>query len=189
MSWHEIEICIEHFPRTGIVIYGQPFQESIDQPGMIANPARDQLSLRKQKSLSRSRLKIWLREEHVRPSRPASARYFSTLRLNLVLAHGISPAFQDDVYIVCRQPPLSQSRVNRVTHFHTDGVYSRDYAGTRSVILKVVRVTGAVFCLFRYHHGSNDARLSFPTPSDTESTVSTQRASAKSGIKNIEYEY
>ena len=96
-------------------------------------------------SLSRSRLKIWLREEQVRPSRPASARYFPTLRLNLVLAHGISPAFQDDVYILCRQPLLSQSRVNRVTHLHTDGVYCREYAGTRPIILKVVRITDAVF--------------------------------------------
>ena len=62
-----------------------------------------------------------------------------------MLAHGLSPAFQDDVYILCRQPPLSQSRVNRVTHLHADGVHCREYAGTRPVNLKVVRVTGVVF--------------------------------------------
>ena len=113
---------------------------------MIANPARDQLNLENiYISLSRSRPEMWVREEQVRPSPPASARYFPTLKLILVLAHGISPDFQDDVYILCRQPPLSQSRINRVTHLHTDGVYCREYDGTRPIILEVVRITGAVF--------------------------------------------
>ena len=41
-----------------------------------------------------------------RPSRPASACSASTLRLNMVLTHGITPAFH-----VYRQPPSGQSRV------------------------------------------------------------------------------
>ena len=35
----------------------------------------------------------------VRPSHPASAASFSTLRLNVVLTHGIPPAFRDGVHI------------------------------------------------------------------------------------------
>ena len=48
----------------------------------------------------------------VRPSRPASARSFSTLRLNL-LTHGTPPAFCDGVivHILYRQPSSSQPRV------------------------------------------------------------------------------
>ena len=39
-------------------------------------------------------------DRRVRPSRPASVRLFSTLRLNLVVTHWISPAFRDGVHLL-----------------------------------------------------------------------------------------
>ena len=98
-------------PILTVVMHGQHFQQSRDQPGMVANPARGQLI--RENAFVPSNLARW-----VRPSRPASAPSFSPLRLNLVLTnHGIPPAFRDDVvhiYIIHRQPPSGQSRVNRV---------------------------------------------------------------------------
>ena len=43
------------------------------------------------------------------PSRPALLRSFSTLRLNLVLTHGIPTAFRDGVHVY-RQPPSRESK-------------------------------------------------------------------------------
>ena len=43
-----------------------------------------------------------------------------------------------------RQPPPGQSRVYRVTHLRTDSVHRRESTGKEPVVLKVVRVTGAV---------------------------------------------
>ena len=40
-------------------------------------------------------------------------------------------------------------------------LYCRESAGTEPVVFKVVQVTGC--CLFRYHHGPMNVRLSFPT--------------------------
>ena len=40
---------------------------------------------------------------------------------------------------------MGQSQVYRVTQLRTDGVYCRDFASTGPVVLKVVRVTSAVF--------------------------------------------
>ena len=77
-------------------------------------------------------------------SRLASAWPFSTLRLNVVLTHGILPAFSDGVHIY-RQPPSGQSRVYRVTQLRTDGVHCRESTGTGPVVPKKVPVTGAAF--------------------------------------------
>ena len=72
----------------------------MDQPGNIANLARGQLSREKEYfpvpvCASESGLARW-----VRPSRPASACSFSTLRLDLVLTHGIPPDFGGGVHSV-----------------------------------------------------------------------------------------
>ena len=66
-------------------------QQSMDQPGEVANPARGQLNGENKyfPVCPRSRLRIWFRE--TRPSRPALACSFSKLGLNLVLTHGIPP--------------------------------------------------------------------------------------------------
>ena len=81
------------------------------------------------------------RVTQVRPWCPAPTPSFSILRLNLVLTHGIPPAFRDAVHI----NPSGQSRVNRVAQLRTDGVHCRESAGTGPVVLQVVRVTGAAF--------------------------------------------
>ena len=80
-------------------------------------------------------------------SRHASAYSCSTLRLNLMLTHGIRPAFRDGVHEY-RQPPSGQSRAYRVTQWHNDGVICREPTGTESVVLNVVRVTGTAFSGF-----------------------------------------
>ena len=73
-------------------------QQSMDQTGMVANPARGQLN-RKNELFPvpvhfRARDEVGLARQ-VRSSRPTSARSFSTLRLNLVLTREISLAFRD----------------------------------------------------------------------------------------------
>ena len=78
---------------------------------MVANPARGQLN----RDLCIfiyffcpcSRLRINLARQ-VRPSGPASACSFSTLKLNVVLTHGIPRAFRDGVHIH-HQRPTGQS--------------------------------------------------------------------------------
>ena len=55
------------------------------------------------------------------PRRPAQSPNIGWL--NLVLTHGIFPAFREGG-IVYRQPPSGQFRVYRVTQLHTDGVHA-----------------------------------------------------------------
>ena len=64
--------------------------------------------------------------------------------INLVLTHGIPPAFRDGVLIYC-QPPSDKIRVYQVTQLRTNGVHHRESAGAGPVDLKAVRVTGATF--------------------------------------------
>ena len=73
--------------------------------------------------------------EKVRPSRPAPALSFSTLRLNLVLTRGILSAFRDGVHL----------RVYQVTQLRTDDVRYRESTATGPVVLEVVRLTGSAF--------------------------------------------
>ena len=56
----------------------------------------------------------------------------------------LSHALRDGVHLY-RQPPSGQSRVDRVTQLHNDGVHRRESAGTRPIVLKVARVTGAAY--------------------------------------------
>ena len=85
------------------------------------------------------------------------------LRLNLVLTYGFPPEFRGGVYLfmLYRHMPSGQSRVYRVKHLRTDGVYCRESAGTGSVNPKVVPVTGAALA---GHHGPINMRLSYPHP-------------------------
>ena len=68
------------------------------QPGSKgANPARGELN--RENDFFLVPVRAWeeiILARRVRPSRPASACSFSTLRLNLVLTHGIPPDFRDD---------------------------------------------------------------------------------------------
>ena len=94
------------------------------------------------------------------PRHPAR---FSTLRLNLVLAHGIPPDPRGDVHLSI--PPTAIGpvpiRVYRVTQMRTDGVYCRESVGTGPVVLKVVPVTSAALA---GHLGPINVRVSFLTP-------------------------
>ena len=117
------------------------------QMGKVANPSRGQLNRENEYfPCPRSRLRIWSREA-VQPSRPASARSFSTLRLNhqssiinhqssiiyLVLTHGILPDFRGGVYLFIYTAIRHQA--------------SLEFIGSRTglVVPKVVPITGAVF--------------------------------------------
>ena len=50
-------------------MFGQHFQQSMDQPGIVANPARGQLNRKNEFPCPRSRLRIWSRETQAVPSR------------------------------------------------------------------------------------------------------------------------
>ena len=54
---------------------------------------------------------------------PRKSAYSLNIGLNLVLNHGIFPAFHEGVNLY-RQPPSGQSRVYRVTQLRTDGVHT-----------------------------------------------------------------
>ena len=82
-----------------------------------------------------------------------SARSLSTPTLNLVLVHGIPPAFRRGAHLY-RQPSSRQFRVYQVPEVSTDGVYCRESA-TMPVVLYVARVAGAK------PSGPTFARLSF----------------------------
>ena len=96
-------------------------------------------------------------------SREISQDPFSMLRLNLVLTHGIPLAFRGRVhlFIYNRHTPSGQHGVYQATQLRTDGVHGREFAGTVSVVLKVVPVTGAALA---GHHGPITVRVSFSTP-------------------------
>ena len=67
------------------------FRQSMDQPGLVVNPARCQLNTKMNISLSQfSRLRIL--SDGFDRTVPRACSCF-TLRLNLVLTHGIPPAF------------------------------------------------------------------------------------------------
>ena len=83
-------------------MYGHTNSKSRDQPGKIkvANPARGQLNGGNKYLLppfapeNELGLTRW-----VRPSRPASAYSLSSLRLNMVLTHGVPPNFGGGVHL------------------------------------------------------------------------------------------
>ena len=95
-----------------LLIYGQRGQQSMDQPGKAANPARGLLSREKFIFPVPARpLRIWSCETgSAVPSRVSLL--ISILRPNLVLTYGIPPAFRDGVQLFI---PLGQFRVYRVT--------------------------------------------------------------------------
>ena len=131
-------------------MYRQQFQHSMDQPGKVANPPRGQLNRINEFSLS-----PFVHENLVSPgwfSRPAPRQPTHSPKtgriINLVLTHGIPPAFHDSVHHIYRQPPSGQSQVNRVTQLRTNGIPRREFVGNGPVVLKAVRVTGAAFSGF-----------------------------------------
>ena len=135
-------------------VNGHHRQQSVVQPTKVVSPARGQL--KRENCLS---------PVSVRRLRPASSRSFSTLGLNLVLTHGISPAFSDGFHLFIPSTAIgSVPSLYQVSHIlRTDGVHCREFASTGPVVLKVVPVTGAAFSGIPVH-GPIFVRLSLPTP-------------------------
>ena len=71
----------------------------MDQPAKVASPARGQLNGENENLLVPVRARKIGLARRVRPSRPASACSFSTIRLNLVPARGIPPDFRGGVHL------------------------------------------------------------------------------------------
>ena len=69
------------------------------QPCKVTNPARDQLNRKNMLSHVPVHASEFGLAIQVRPSRPALACSFSTLRLNLVRTHRIPPSFRDGVIV------------------------------------------------------------------------------------------
>ena len=98
----------------------------------------------------------------VRPSRPASACSFSTLRLNLVLTRGIPPDFHGGVHLFI--PPYAIGSVPSLSGHATTYLWRslprvhRHRASSPQCT--IVPVTGAAFA---GHHGPINVRLSFPS--------------------------
>ena len=70
----------------------------------------------------------------------------SILTLNLVLIYKIPPELRGGVHLFIknRHTPSGQFRVYQVTQLRTDGVHSRESAGTGPVNLKVFRTSAAL---------------------------------------------
>ena len=82
-------------------MYGHTYSKSMDQPGKVASPARDQLNMKNEGIFPCPRLgpRIWSRETgSAVPSRVS--RLISILsRLSLVLNYGIPPEFRGGVHL------------------------------------------------------------------------------------------
>ena len=134
-------------------MYGQDFQQRMDQPGMAANSTRGQLNRKNAFSPVPVRAQAFGLTRRVRPSCPAAARSFSILRLNQSGASSrASSRFPRWASI---QAPSGQSRGDRITHLRIDGVRCRESAGGTGpavVNVKVVPVTGAAFAGFPLKH-------------------------------------
>ena len=107
----------------------------------------------------RSRLRFWSRETASAVSSCVSLLILHTQAQYGAYSRG-SPDFHGGAISIYRQPPLGQSRVSQVTRLRTDVVHCRTSAGTGTVVLKIVPVTGAAFsCLIT----DQSVRLYFPT--------------------------
>ena len=110
----------------------------MDKPDKVANPARGQLDRKNEYFPVPVHASEFGLARQVRPSRPALACSFSTLRLNFVLTQGIPPISAATSIYFYHQPPSGQSRVDQVTQLRTDGIHCPESAGTGPVVLKVV---------------------------------------------------
>ena len=145
-------------------MYGHTYSKSMDQPGKVANPARDQLNRENEYFSVPVRALEFGVARRVRQSRPASAcpSQYSGWVWCLLTGFLPSSAAAFVHLFFNRHTRSGQSRVYRVTQLlHTDGVHCRESAGTGSVNLKVVPVTGAALA---GHRGPTNMRLSFPHP-------------------------
>ena len=122
-----------------VCMYGYHLSQRMDQGCQFCSQSAEQ-----GKTIfpcPRSRLRIWSRETgSAVPSRVILC-LFSTPKLNLVLTHGIPPAFRGGVIVHLFIPPTAIGSVPslyQVTQMRTDGDHCRESAGTVPVVLKVL---------------------------------------------------
>ena len=117
---------------------------SIDRPGKVANPARDQLNRENEYFLVRVRAWEFGLARCVGsavPPRVSLLLSIHTPAKSGAYLYGIPLEFRDGIHLFMlnrHTPAWSQSRVYRVTQLRTDGVHCRESAGTEPVNLKVV---------------------------------------------------
>ena len=130
----------------------------MDQQGKVASPAHGQLN-REIKYLPALPARAFVKQ--VRPSCSASACSFSTLKLNLVLTHGIPfPRRRPFIYTVNRHRVSLEFIVPRSCipmTFTTENPPTQVYGSSQAS-----SSNGCYF--FRYHYGPVFACLSFPHP-------------------------
>ena len=126
-------------------IYRNHIYQNGNQPYMFANPARGQLNM--DNIFFPVPSIIWSREtSSTVPSRVIPLVLHTQIEYGAGLLSSSlpSPAFHDGTHL-CRQPPSSQSRVSRVTHFCTDGVHRRESADTASAAAQAFRAIGTAY--------------------------------------------
>ena len=141
--------------------YGRHFQQSMDQPGTVANPARSQL--KRETSifhLLHSRSRTWSRERGLAVLSRVSLPIFHTQTEYGASSRDLSPFLRRHPYI----PSTSIESVPNISGraIATDGAPCRESTCTGAVVLKAVPVTGAAFSGFTMDQCL--MRLSFPTP-------------------------
>ena len=135
-----------------VCMYGKHFQQSMDLPGTVANPAGSHLNRKKFFPLSPfAPMNLVSRDKFGRPvpRQPAHSLPHSGGIINHQSGSSRFPRRRPYLY---RQPPSDQSRVYRVTQLRSDSVHCRGSAGTGPLVLKVVPVSGAAFSGFTIDH-------------------------------------
>ena len=131
----------------------------MDQPCKVANPARGRLDREDKYFPVPVRAWEFGLVRHVRPSRPALSCSFPTLRLNLVLTHGIPPAFRDGVHLFIHSTAIGPVPI---LSGH-DSVHCRESAGIGPVPGSPQGRSSNGCFLFRDHHGPINVHLLFPS--------------------------
>ena len=134
----------------------------MDQPGKVVNPARGQLNRENEYFPVPVHACEFGLARRVRPPRLAPACSVFTLKLNLGLTRGIAPDFRDGVHSFI--PPTAIDSVPSLSG-HAIAFGWRSLPRVRQHRVSSPQGSSSNrYCLFRYHRGPNNARLSFPTP-------------------------
>ena len=122
------------------------YSKSKDQPGKVANPARGQLNMEMNTSLSPFAPENLVSRDEFGSPVPRQPAHLHTSAESGAYSQDSSrfPRRRPFIYLN-RHTPSSQSRVHRVTQVRTGSFRCRESAGTGPVNLKVVPATGAAF--------------------------------------------
>ena len=140
-----------------VITYGK----IMNKPGKAINTARGQLNRENDFSLSPCAPQNLVSRDRFGCPVLRQPVYSPQLRLNLVLTHGISPAFHGGGYLF--SPPYA---IGSVPNLSGHAIAYR-WRSLRRVLrhtasIKVSSSNG--HCLLRFHHGPIDVFLSFPIP-------------------------